>query len=87
VVAGSLGGLAGSVLLDRQLHLSDGLNTSAPAMALLGGLAGAANGAFLADVLYPTPGAETENTRARKGGALLGASLGVASGVTLSKFF
>jgi len=84
-VAGSLGGLATGMLLDHPLHLSDGLASSAPPLALLGGLAGAANGVFLADVVHPD--SDGENTQSRRGGALLGASLGVASGLLLSKRF
>ena len=83
VVAGSLGGIAGSLLLDRQLHLSEGVSPSAPTTTVFGGLAGVIDGLFLADVLYPTPGAD--NNKAREGGAVFGASLGITSGLILSK--
>ncbi|HEX7599703.1 MAG TPA: hypothetical protein VF518_15910, partial [Polyangia bacterium] len=85
MVAGPLVGAVGLGLLDQKLHLHDGLNDSAAPLGLLGGLVGAINGAFLGDILYPSGQPGTDYNKARAGGAVFGATLGITSGLLLSK--
>jgi hypothetical protein len=80
-VAGPAVLAGGALLLDRSLHLSDGMGMEALPMAGMGAAMGLLNGGLLADVVAR---GETQN-RQVGGGLLLGASAGLAGGLVLSK--
>jgi hypothetical protein len=86
-VAGPLVLAGGALALDAKLGLSRGLGPDAPALGGLGLSYGAAWGLLVAGALDPsgliggTPG------RQLGGGALMGASAGLASGLALSKLY
>ena len=86
VVAGSAGGIGASLLLDSQLKLSNGLSASATALALFGGLIGATEGWMLAGATSETGALDGGTGRANGGAQLAGVSLGIASGLVLSRF-
>lgn len=86
-VAGSTAGLVGALLLERRLHLDEGLGESAPGLALVGLGLGASQGILLAGVVDPSGQVSQARSHALAGGALLGGSAGLASGLLLSKYY
>ena len=86
-VAGVSAGLASSLLLERPLRLHEGLGESAPGLAVVGTGIGIAEGIFLAGLVDPSGEVSKASPRQRFGGALLGGSAGLASGLVLSKYF
>ncbi len=72
----------GAMLLDRSLHLSDGLGPNALPLATMGAAVGAMEGGLLAHAI-----AKGDPRGHQLGGGMLaGASAGLASGLVLSKF-
>jgi hypothetical protein len=86
-LAGSTAGLAGAMLLERHLHLDEGLGESAPGLALVGLGLGASQGVLLAGLADPSGRVSEARPHALAGGALLGGSAGLASGLLLSKYY
>jgi hypothetical protein len=86
VVAGSAGGIGASLLLDSQLKLSSGLPDAATGLALFGGLLGATEGWMLAGATSKTGALDGGTGRANGSAQLAGVSLGIASGLVLSRF-
>jgi hypothetical protein len=86
-LAGSSAGMAGAMLLERRLHLDEGLGESAPGLALVGLGLGASQGVLLAGIVDPSGQVSEASPHALAGGALLGASAGLASGLLLSKYY
>ncbi len=86
-VAGLSAGLLGSLLLEKPLHLDEGLGEAAPSLALVGTAIGVAEGVLLAGLVDPSGEVSKTSDRQRSGGALLGGSAGLAAGLVLSKFY
>lgn len=86
-LAGSTAGMASAMLLERHLHLDQGLGESAPGLALVGLGLGASQGVLLAGIVDPSGQVSEARSHARIGGALLGGSAGLASGLLLSKYY
>ena len=86
-VAGASAGLLGSLLLERPLHLDQGLGDSAVSLGLVGIALGAAEGVLVAGLADPSGMVGRTTNHAIEGGLLLGGSAGLASGLVLSKFF
>jgi hypothetical protein len=79
--------IGGSLLAEPSLHLSEGLGSSAGALAALGSMIGGTQGVLLAGTVNPSGLLETTPGRQRFGGALLGSALGLSSGLVLSRFY
>jgi hypothetical protein len=86
-LAGTGAGMAGALLLGRTLHLDQGLGDSAASLGLTGALLGTAQGILVAGVADPSGEVSRASTHALWGGALLGGSAGLASGLVLSSYF
>jgi hypothetical protein len=86
-VAGIGAGLASSLLLQKPLHLDQGLGKSAPGLGLTGAGIGIAEGVLLAALADPSGEVSKLSKRQVVGGALLGGSAGLASGLLLSKLY
>lgn len=84
-VVGSAGLLATSLVLEPQLRLATELGPNAPGLALAGALAGGFHGLLAVEVLSPDH-AGSLGVRQQYGGAIAGASAGLASGLVLSKW-
>jgi hypothetical protein len=74
-------------LLDRRLHLSEGLGDAAASLGLTGAALGAVQGILLAGIVDPSGQVSGAATHALVGGGLLGGSAGLASGLVLSKYY
>jgi hypothetical protein len=86
-VAGVSGGLAASLLLAKPLRLRDGLGESAVGLGAIGAGIGAAEGVLLAALVDPSGEISKLTGRQVGGGALLGGSAGLASGLLLSRYY
>jgi hypothetical protein len=86
-VVGVSAGLAASMLLEKPLRLNEGLGESAPGLALAGVGIGVAEGILLAGLIDPSGDVARTSDRQRWGGALVGGSAGLATGLVLSKYF
>jgi hypothetical protein len=86
-VAGVSAGLAASLLLQKPLRLHEGLGASAPGLAAVGTVVGIGEGILLAGLVDPSGQVSKTSERQLFGGALLGGSAGLASGLVLSKYF
>jgi hypothetical protein len=87
MVAGVSAGLATSLLLEHPLRLHEGLGDSALGMGVTGTGIGIAEGLLLASLVDSSGQVTQTSDRQLRGGTLLGASAGLASGLVLSKFF
>ena len=86
-LAGTTAGMAGALLLERRLHLDEGLGDSAVGLGFTGAALGVAQGILLAGIVDPTGEVSKTSTHSLAGGALLGGSAGLASGLLLSKYY
>ena len=87
VLAGTAAGSAGALLLERRLHLSEGLGDSAGSLGFTGAALGAVQGVLLAGLVDPSGEVSRTSSHQVAGGLLLGGSAGLASGLVLSKFY
>jgi hypothetical protein len=83
-VAGPTVLTAGALLLDRRLHLSEGVGPQWTSLSAMGIGVGMLDGALAARVMVSDDSAVAK--RQTEGGLLLGASVGLASGLVLSKY-
>jgi hypothetical protein len=84
VLAGPAALTAGAFLLDGTLHLSEGAGSQWPWLSAMGIGVGMLNGGLVARVM--TADDTSLARRQTEGGLLLGGSLGLASGLVLSKY-
>ena len=85
-VAGTVGGIGLSLAADRWLGFSRGLPDGAAPLASVGGVLVAADGLLLASAVDASGLPGGTPSRQLAGGALFGASTGVAGGLVLSHF-
>jgi hypothetical protein len=86
-VAGVSAGLAASLLLEHPLHLDEELGENAAGIGAVSTGIGIAEGILLAGLVDPSGEVSQTSNRQLAGGALLGGSAGLASGLVLSKYF
>ena len=84
-VAGTLGGAGLGLLLDRQLHLSEGLGPNAGTLGFWGGAFGIVDGLLLAGALDPSGVISDTPDRQLDGAALMLGSAELGAGLVLSK--
>ncbi len=84
-VAGALAGATTGLLLDRRLHLAEGLGEDAVTLGMWGGAFGIADGLLLAGALDPSGLISETSGRQLGGGVLMLGSAELAAGLVISK--
>jgi hypothetical protein len=86
-LAGTAVGSAGALLLERRLHLAENLGEAAGPLGFTGAALGVAQGVLLAGLADPSGQVSQLTAHQAAGGAMLGGSAGLATGLVLSRFY